>query len=443
LPCSNRIEEGQGKGFFVSRKEWNNEPDKNQTDGDFTPLPSRGWARSFNSLKNRDFRWFLISLLGFFNGMQMGVVARGWLVYTLTDSPLALGVVSAGWGLPLILFSLFGGFVADRVPKRNLMIITQGAVCLLSMVMAALISTGLIRLWHLVLASILSGIILAFSLPARQAFISEVAGHGDLLNAVALNSVVMNVCRIVSPALAGILLKLIGIPGVYWIVVISYGLGVILLTRIRPRAAPAQSIKISSKEEFLLGLRYVRSHDLLFILMLIAFVPIVVALPYEMLMPVFARDVFRAGATGLGLLMSAAGGGALIGSAFVSTLGNFRHKGMLMLVAGMIFGGFLIFFSQSGSLKMACLFLLFSSGGGSVLYTLTNTLIMGHTPEELVGRVMSLYMITWGLMPLGVLPAGALAEVFGAPLVVTAGGAILVVFMLGVIIVQPKLRALN
>ncbi len=429
--------------LHIKRQDFQVVTKDNQIDSNFTPLPSKGWLGPFVSLKNRDFRWFLFSLSGFFNGMQMGVVAQGWLVYTMTNSATALGIVSAGWGVTLVLFSLVGGVVADRMPKRTLMIITQGAVCLLSLIMAILVTTELIRLWHLVLGSVLSGIILAFSLPARQAFINEVTGHEHLLNAVALNSMVMNTCRILSPAIAGVLLKIIGITGVYWIVVISYAMGVIILTRIRPRATPDDRPKMSGLEELLLGLRYVRSHTIIFVLMLIAFVPIIVALPYQMLMPVFARDVFAAGETGLGFLMSAAGGGALFGSIFISTLGNFKHKGMLLVIGGIIFGTFLVFFSQAGSLKIACLFLLFSSGGGSILYTLTNTLIMSNTPEDLVGRVMSLYMITWGLMPLGVLPAGALAEVFGAPAVVTGGGLILLVFMLGVILGQPKIRKLQ
>lgn len=418
-------------------------PVEDQGNGEFIPLPPKGLLGPFVSLRNRDFRWFLFSLVGFYNGMQMGVVAQGWLVYTLTDSALALGLVTAGWGIPLVIFSLFGGVVADRMSKKKLMIITQGAVCLLSFIMAVLVSTELIRLWHLVLGSVLSGVILAFSLPARQAFINEVTGHKDLLNAIALNSVVMNTCRILSPAAAGILLGFIGIPGVYWLVAASYALGVVILTRISSGAPRDRGLDMSGLEEMLLGLRFVRSHTILLVLMFIAFVPIIVALPYQMLMPVFARDVFQAGETGLGFLMSAAGGGALIGSVFISTLGNFRHKGLLMLAGGITFGIFLILFSRADSLNMACFFLIFSSGGGSILYTLTNTLIMSNTPEDLVGRVMSLYMITWGLMPLGVLPAGALAEAFGAPAVVTGGGLILIVFMLGVTIGQPRLRTLQ
>lgn len=374
--------------------------------------------------------------------MQMGVVAQGWLVYTLTDSALSLGLITAAWGLPLVLFSLFGGMVADRMPKRNLIIVTQGAVCFLSLIMAVLVTTGLVRYWHLIIGSVLSGTIMAFSLPARQAFIREVVGQWELLNAIALNSTVMNLCRIVSPALAGILLKLIGIPGVYWIIFTSYSLGAVFLTRIRSRAVPPGKSIISKKEQLLSGLHYVRSQAILLVLMVIAFVALIVGSPYQMLMPVFARDVFKAGGTGLGLLLSADGSGALIGSSLVSALGNFKHKGKLMLVGGMVFSVFLILFSQSGSLKAACLFLLFSSVGGSVLSMLTITLVMSNTPQDLVGRVMSLYMITWGLMPLGMLPAGALAEVFGAPIVVSAGGAILMIFLVIVAICQPRLRRL-
>ncbi len=418
------------------------QPAEVQTHPSLATGPIRGWVGPFISLRNPDFRWFLVAISGFFNGMQMGVVAQGWLVYTLTDSALALGLISVAWGFPLILFSLFGGMVADRMPKRNLIIVTQGVVCFLSLIMAVLVTTGLVRFWHLILGSVLSGTIMAFSLPARQAFISEVVSQWELLNAIALNSAVMNVCRIVSPALAGILLKLIGIPGVYWIIFTSYSVGAIFLTRIRSRAVPPERPIISKREQLLSGLHYVRGQAILLILMVIAFVALIVGSPYQMLMPVFARDVFKAGGTGLGLLFSADGSGALIGSSFVSALGNFKHKGKLMLTGGMVFSVFLICFSQSGSLKAACLFLLFASVGGSILSMLTITLVMSNTPKDLVGRVMSLYMITWGLMPLGMLPAGALAEVFGAPIVVSTGGAILLIFLVIVGISQPRLRKL-
>ena len=374
--------------------------------------------------------------------MQMGVVAQGWLVYTLTDSALALGLISAAWGFPLILFSLFGGMTADRVSKKKLILLTQGAVCLLSLTMAVLVAGGWIRFWHLIIGSVLSGTIMAFSLPARQAMIGEMVSNWELMNAVALNSGVMNVCRVVSPALAGLLLKQIGIPGVYWLIFASYSLGAVFLTRLKARPAPQAGPKTSKKEQLLSGLYYVRGQANLLVLMMIAFVAFIVVSPYQMLMPVFARDVFRAGETGLGLLLSADGGGALVGSSLISLLGNFKRKGKLMLAGGMAFSTFLILFSQSGSLKIACLFLLFASIGGSILSMLVMTLIMSVTPRDLLGRVMSLFIITWGLTPFGMLPAGALAQVFGAPIVVTAGGSILLIFLVMTAVGQPGLRRL-
>jgi MFS family permease len=165
-------------------------------------------------------------------------------------------------------------------------------------------------------------------------------------------------------------------------------------------------------------------------------------MPYQMLMPVFAKSVFKSGEMGLGLLMSSVGIGALLGSTLIATLGNFQHKGVLMLLTGITFGIFLVFFSLSRSLIPALIFLLFVGFGSSMFMALTNTLLMENTPEELIGRVMSIFMMTWGLAPLGMLPAGALAEAFGAPITVLIGGAILFLFLLAVVVSQPRIRRL-
>ncbi len=406
-------------------------------------LKLQGRIAAFNTLKSRDFRRFWISMIFFYNAMQMGMVARGWLVYTLTDSPLALGLVSAGWGLPMVLFSLYGGVITDRFRKRNLMLITQAGLFLNALAIAILINTELIALWHLVAGSVFSGFVLALGLPARQAFVMELVGKKDLLNAVALNSMAMNLCRIASPALAGVLIKFIDIPGVYWLIVVSYIVNIFLMTTIPAGERIEGKEDVSIADDLKEGLRYVRNSPIILTLMLLAFIPILVALPYQMLMPVFAKTIFQAGETGLGLLMSAVGIGALTGSLILSTLKDFRHKGLLMLAAGFVFGVFLILFSQSGTLYLACFFLLFSGIGSSLYYTLTNTLIMGNTPEELTGRVMSIYMMTWGLMPLGTLPAGALAETFGAPLTVAGGGSILIGMVVVVFVFQPWVRKIN
>lgn len=403
----------------------------------------KGRHGPFLSLRNRNYRWLWFGILAFFSGMQMQIIAGGWLVYTMTDSPLALGMVSAGWGVPLLIFSLFGGTLTDRVRKRNLLLVSQSFIFLVSLAITLLIVTHLIVLWHLILSSFLLGVIFAFAMPARQAFIVEIVGKEELLNAVALNSIAMNICRIGSPALAGVLLKLIGIPGVYWIIVIHYLVVMVTTMMIPPGGTMAARPHVPMIEDILVGLRYVRDNKTIFTLMVIVFVPIIVAMPFQMLMPVFARSVFGAGEMGLGLLMSSVGIGALLGSTLIASLGNFQHKGLLMLLSGITFGIFLILFSLSGSLMLALIYLLFVGFGSSMFMTLTSTLLMDNTPEELIGRVMSIFMMTWGLSPLGALPAGALAETFGAPITVSIGGVIFFIFLLAVIISQPRIRRLT
>lgn len=398
---------------------------------------------AFESLKHRDFRWYWLGMLASYNGMQMQMVARGWLVYTMTESAFALGVVSAGFGLPLLLFSLYSGALADRMIKRNMILYSRLGMGIVSLVITLLIVTDLIEIWHLVVASVLGGVLLAFYLPARQAFVKELVGEEVLLNAVAMNSMAMNICRVASPALAGVLLKIIGIPGVYWIVTISAGLVVISLLMIPPgevnQVKKGEPLLKDVKE----GLRFVFSNKIMLILMLLAFVPFMTGMSYQMLLPVFAKSVFNSGETGLGLLMSATGIGALTGSIVLASLGDIKRKGLYTIISGFAFGIFMILFGMSNTLTLAFVFLVFVGGGSSVYMTLNMTLVMTHSPKEMVGRVMSIYMMTFGLMPVATLPAGALAEVIGAPTTVVGFGIFMVLFLVVITLVEPRIRKLS
>jgi len=418
--------------------------DIESTQSEPSPLEDKGRLNSaISSLKIRDFRLYLFSIFFGFNGAQMVMVARGWLVYTMTDSPLALGMVGAALGLPLVLLSLFGGALADQVRKRNLLIVTQAVFTFLNLIIVLLIQAELIAVWHLIAAAFIGGVTLAFNIPARQAFLMDLVGKKDLTNAIALNSVTMNVCRIASPALAGVLIKLLDIPGVYWIIVCSNLVSLFFLA-----AIPGQGkMKLQSQAPLMRnikdGLHYVRKNRIIFTLLVIAFVPILVAMPYQMLLPVFAKSVFHAGETGLGLLMSSVGVGALLGSSTVVLLSNYRKKGRLMLAAGAVFGVFLVLFANASSLWIASVCLLFVGAGSAMFMILTNSLIMENTPEAYVGRVMSLFVMTFGLMPLAVLPAGGLSEFIGAPLVVTGGGVILFLVICGVCLSRADIRQLK
>lgn len=398
---------------------------------------------AFSSLRIKDYRWLWLGNLFSFNAMQMQMVARGWLVYTMTGSALALGLVSAGFGVPMILFSLYGGAIADRVRKRNILLVTQACMFLMSLVITVLINTDLIALWHLVVASLFAGVIFSFMLPARSAFIVEMVGEDDLMNAVSLSSMAMNISRIASPAIAGVLLKIIDVPGTYWFITLSYAFTILTTTKIPLGDLMAARPNIPMWDDVKEGLRYVKGNAIIVSMLILSFVPILVGMPYQMLMPVFARSVFNSGETGLGMLMSATGLGALIGSTIMAFLGNFQHKGLLMLITGTGFGLFLMVFGFSGSLLTASIWLVFVGGTSSMFMTATSTLLMTNTPPELIGRVMSLFMMTFGLMPLGTLPAGALAQAIGAPITVSIGGGILFLFLVVAALSQPRLRKLN
>jgi len=416
----------------------------NPAQGDETsPLRTiSSWRTTFSSLENRNFRWYWLSSTASFAAMQMQIVVRGWLVYDLTESALALGLVSASVGVPLLLFSLYGGVIADRVDKRNLLITTQAFTVIATLVIAVLISTGAIALWHLIIASVLSGFILAFNLPSRQAIIPQLVEKRRIMNAVALSSGAMNLNRVVAPALGGVLVGVIGIDGVYYFMVACYAVSAALLFLVAPLGTPTPDSNGTVSGAIGEGLRYVRRSPVLLGLLIMAMVPSAFGMPYMMLMPIFAADVLDVGPSGLGYLMGAAGVGALAGSLFVASLSDFRHKGLLLLSASALFGVFLILFANSNYFYLSLFFLLGVGAASSSYMATNNTLLLTNTEDRVRGRVMSLYMMTIGLFPIAVLPAAAIAESLGVPLAVGAGGAILVLFTLAMALLRPTLRRL-
>jgi len=386
-----------------------------------------GWRTTFSSLENRTYRLYWMSLLASFSAQQMHMVVRGWLVYELTDSALALGLVSAAAGVPILLFSLYGGVIVDRVEKRKLLIVTQAITAMATLTIAVLISTGSIALWHLIIAAIANGLILSFDLPGRQAIIPQLVEQRQIMNAVALGSGATNLTRVIAPALGGVLVGVMGIDGVYYLIVACYATSAAFLLTI---------------SDLIEGLRYIRRSPVLPALLAMAIVPIAFGMPYMMLMPVFAIDVFNVGASGLGYLMAAAGIGALAGSFLVASLGDFKHKGILLMVASASFGVFLILFANSNYFNIALFFLLGVGMANSIYMATNNTLLQINTEDRMRGRVMSLYMMTIGLFPIAVLPASAIAESLGGPVAIGAGGAILLIFTLAMTLLRPTLRRL-
>jgi MFS family permease len=329
------------------------------------------------------------------------------------------------------------------VKKKNLLIISQAGSLILALVIAILIQIEIIAVWHLVAASLLVGVVFSFNMPAQQAIIPELVGEQSLMNAIALNSAVMNLCRIAAPSLAGFLVGIIGVAGVYWIVTAFSLVAIFSLFTIRVTTTMAVRPAAPMRQDLMEGLRYVRHNQELVILLVMAVIPVLFAMPYQMLMPIFARNVLEVGASGYGLLMSMSGAGALVGSLGIASLGNFQRKGLLLLGFGIIFGASQVFFALSHSFPLS-LFILFVVGVGSTgIMALNNTLIQINTPHEVRGRVMSLFMMTFGLMPLGTLPAGAIAEVVGVAPVVGVGGAVVFLSMVVIALTQPKVRTMR
>jgi len=428
--------------------------------------PEQARIGTFASLHTPNYRWFWLGSLAAFAGLQMQIIARGWLVWEMTGSELALGIVSFAFGVPIFLFSLFGGAVADRLNKRDLLVATQAFNVFISVAIAILITMNMIEFWHLVAAAVGIGFSFVFNGPARQSIIPHLVERRELLNAISLNSTAMNVTRIAGFALGGALLPIIGYAGVYYMVVVCYiaATGLLLMISLpsrevtpTPDVARAQAMGGMSNasrnpvgqflkdmwRDLLEGLSYVRHSPLVISLLAMAFVPLAFGLPYMNLMPAFADEVLGRSETGYGLLMAMTGVGALIASLAIASLGDFRRKGMLLLGLALGFGVMLAFFSVSRSYPLSLAILAGAGAGGAGYMTLNNTLLQSNVPRRILGRVMSIYMITFAMMPMGTLPLGAVAETIGPTIAVAGGAAIIILFTLAMALFRPSMRRLE
>jgi len=399
--------------------------------------------RTFRALRHRNFRLYWCGQLFSLTGTWMQNVAQGWLVYRLTDSPLALGLVGFVGSLPILLFSLFGGVIADRLHKRNLLLATQTAAMLQALILATLTVTGLIQVWQIIVLALLLGTVHAFDTPARQAFVIELVGKEDLMNAIALNSSVFNATRIIGPAIAGVLISLIGEAGAFYINAFSFlaTIAALLLMRVE---AVNHSDGETVWRNLIAGLRYIKQTPIVRTLLSLIAVSSLFGMSAVALMPVFAKDILQVGPTGLGFLTAAIGGGALSGALTLASLGNFQRKGLLLSIGNLAFPSMLLLFALSRSFPLSLLFLI---GGGWGLITqnaLTNTLLQTSVPDHLRGRVMSVYALMFlGMMPLGNLQAGVVAEHLGAPVAVVLGASVVGGYALWVFLKRPQVRQLN
>ena len=406
---------------------------------------SEGWQRTFSSLSNDNFRLLWVSMLFSFTSLHMSFTAQGFLTYELTGTAKSLGLVGLGWGIPQLAFSLVGGVAADRLHKRWLVVFSMLVMAVTSLVTAVLIQTDVINVWQIFGLALVSGTVFAFFVPARQAWIPELVSQEQLMNAVALNSSAFTAMSIVGPGLAGALIAVpfIGLTGVYYLMAASYAVAVLLLARIPGGGPVAGRTYVHPYRSMMDGLRYVRRHPVLPVLLVMGFVPIVVGMPYRTLFPVFAREVYGVGSVGLGVMGLATGLGALVGSLGVASLAPGSRRSAIQVVAGLGFGVTLIAFAAAPALALGLLALLFVGLMSNSYWALNGTMVLASSDPEYYGRVQSIYMLSWSVQAFAGLPIGALADLLGVQTTVAGVGVTLVVALAAIVALFPGHRRLR
>ncbi|MGE5190480.1 MAG: MFS transporter [Gemmatimonadota bacterium] len=398
-------------------------------------------ASTFRALRHRNFRLWFFGQLTSLVGTWMQSIAQNWLVYQITGSAASLGVVNFVGAIPLVPLTLYAGSIADRVSKRRVIFLTQAAMMALAFILAVLCWTGVVRYWHVLVLAFLLGAAQALDTPARQAFVVELVGKEDLSNAIALNSGIFHGARVVGPALAGILVASVGMSlafflnGASFFAVLAglYLMDARLIRRTRAEGADAKDL--------LGGLRHLAANRVPTAVVVLISLSSLLAMPYYVLVPVFAKEVLGRDAGAYGALMSAAGVGAVLGSLYAASARASRGKGALLTAGSFSFPVLLLGFALSRSYPLS-LALLGAVGFAFVLQNApANSLIQSLVPDNLRGRVMAIYVcLLLGLMRVGGLLAGLLAQALSAPVALAALSAAALAGAVAVATRFPELR---
>ncbi len=395
----------------------------------------------FRSFRHRNFRLFFSGQLVSLLGTWMQSVAQAWLVYRLTHSAVLLGVTGFVGQIPGFFVAPIGGIVADRHRRHRIVVVTQSCAMALALVLAALTLTHAVEVWHILVLAALLGMVNAFDIPARQSFIAEMVGPRDMANAIALNSSMVTGSRIIGPAIGGILVSLVGegwcflLNGVSYIAVIA-GL---LAMQLPPHERVAQTA--SRLEHMREGFRFASETLPIRHLLILLGIVSLAGMPYAVLMPIFAQEVLHGNSRTMGILMSMAGAGALLGAIALALRRGLRGLGQWIALSAAVFGAFLIAFSFSRVVWLSAILLIPVGFAMQLQMSGTNTLLQAMVPDRLRGRLMSVFVMMFlGMAPFGSLLAGALAKIVGAPVTVALGG---VACLVGAVVFWRKLPGLQ
>ncbi len=398
--------------------------------------------RVFKAFQYRDFRLMWIGACTSSIGTWMQIAAQSWLVLKLSNSPFLLGLDAFLGGIPIFLFSLVGGVVADRIERRKVLLISQCIQMGAAFLLTALIAFHLVHVWHILCLSFVSGLAQAFGGPAYQALIPMLVSKEDMPNAIALQSIQFNVARVIGPALGGIALTQLGEKWCFGLNGLSFFAPIISLLMLKTRFYPqktSESILAGMKQ----GFGFIRGQRAMVSLMVLAFCMTALGVPMMTFLPVFAKDIFHQGPGMFTLFLSISGIGSIVGALTVAALGNVRRKGRIALIMLICLGGGICGFALSASVWLSC-FMLFVSGASLIaVFALVNSLVQLITTNEMRGRVMSIYNFAFrGGMPMGNLLTGWLVPLFSAPLVLAVNGLVLMAVAVYFLTVQRRVAAL-
>ncbi len=393
------------------------------------------------TLAYRDFRWVFLGSFASFMAMNMNLVTQSWLVVELMDdSPLALSLSIVSFTAPITVVSLVGGAMADRIPRRRLVIFSQSGNAVMTFLMATLDATGVIVFWQVMAIGLVNGSMMAFNMPSRQAIISDIVPEARLMNAVSVNNSSMNLTRVIGPAAAGFLILLVDTWAVFYLVSLVYVFSALSMAMVRAGSEAAARSGKGVRGDIGAGLSYVAQDPTRLGLILMSFIPALFGYSYYALLPAWGREALDIGSEDLGLLMMLMGVGALVGTLILASMHNFNRRGAFLLLFCLLWGAALAAFAQTSSYLSAIPLLMLVGLLNSVFMSLNMTLIQTHASREMRGRVMSIAMMSFGLMPLSGVPFGILAEFTGTSYALTLSGLLLVAFTLVFAAVYPSYR---
>lgn len=401
--------------------------------------------RMFSSLKSRDYRLYFLVTISHFAAMSMQIFTNPYLIYHLTGSPALLGTISLVSAAPMIIISVFGGAFADRLQKKRIIIVCMSSLAVISLIIGFALAAGAINRdnsaswWILIIASFIQGIIMGMMMPAIQALIPEIVGREQLMNAIAMNTLGMTVMNLIAPVIAGFV---VGddyqFEVVYFVMAGLYLASVLFMVFIPARAkiiATGNKILADIRD----GFRYIQKDPLILRILVFTLIAVVLAMPFQQLMPIYAEDILKVGPPGQGLLFSVSGAGAFIGSLFLAAMPN-KKRGIILLGSGILAGVALTIFSFSSIMMVSLIVIFFIGLAQTFRNTLGGALLQTFTTDAYMGRVMSIMNMQWGLMSVCTFLAGILAERFPVEWILGSLSMLLIVLSLIFLVTFKNVR---